>query len=198
MTKRPDRLSISRRRFLQVCACTAAAGALGATGYVVANAPLPPPYSDSSVFQTQVAGTPTPDAPMLLVTNPGAQPSFGAYLGAILRAEGFAAFRMARLDALDRALLAQFPLVLLAAGPLPAEAADLFRAYVLNGGHLIAFRPDSRLADLMGVRALGGEVTDGLLSVADHPLAQGITTQALQVHTSMAQYELSGAEAIAG
>ncbi len=197
MTKCPDRLSISRRRFLQVCACAAATGALGATGYVVANAPLPPPYSGSSVFHTPVVGTPAPDAPILLVTNPAAQPSFGAYLGAILRAEGFVAFRMARLDALDRALLAQFPLVLLAAGSLPAEAADLFRAYVLNGGHLIAFRPDSRLADLMGVRALGGEVTDGLLSVADHPLAQGITTQALQVHTSIAQYELSGAEAIA-
>lgn len=197
MTKRTSRPIISRRRFLQACACTVAAGALGATGYVVANAPLPPPYPESSVFQTPVAGIPTPGAPILLVTNPGAQPSFGAYLGAILRAEGFVAFRMARLDAINPALLARFPLVLLAVGPLTAEASDLFRAYVLNGGHLIAFRPDPHLADLMGVRALGGDVTDGMLSVADHPLAQGITTQALQVHTPMAQYELAGAEAVA-
>jgi hypothetical protein len=188
---------ISRRRFLQACACTAAAGASGATGYVVANAPLPPPYSESSVFQTPVAGKPNPDAPILLVTNPAAQPSFGAYLGAILRAEGFVAFRMARLDAINPALLAQFPLVLLAAGPLTAANAHLFQAYVLNGGHLIAFRPDARLADLMGVRALGGDVTDGFLSVADHPLAQGITTQSLQIHTPVAQYELAGAEAVA-
>ncbi|MDW8215160.1 MAG: twin-arginine translocation signal domain-containing protein [Roseiflexaceae bacterium] len=197
MTKRTHHPIISRRRFLQACACTAAAGALGATGYVVANAPLPPPYSESSVFQTPVADKPTPDSPILLITNPQAQPSFGAYLGAILRAEGFVAFRMARLDAIDAALLAQFPLVLLAAGPLTAEAADLLRTYVLNSGHLIAFRPDPRLADLMGVRVLGGEVNDGLLSVADHPLAQGMTTQALQVHTPMAQYALAGAEPVA-
>lgn len=197
MTKRTHHPIISRRRFLQACACTAAVGALGAAGYVVANAPLPAPCSESSVFQTPVAGKPAPDAPILLVTNPGAQPSFGAYLGAILRAEGFVAFRMARLDTINPALLAQFPLVLLAAGPLTAEAADLFRAYVLNGGRLIAFQPDPRLADLMGVRALGGEVIDGLLSVADHPLAQGIVTQALQVHTPIAQYEPAGAETIA-
>ncbi|MDW8145841.1 MAG: hypothetical protein RMJ48_06030 [Roseiflexaceae bacterium] len=144
-----------------------------------------------------VADKPAPDAPILLVTNPKAQPSFGAYLGAILRAEGFVAFRVARLDAINAALLAQFPLVLLAAGPLTAEAADLFRAYVLNGGHLIAFRPDPRLADLMGVRVLGGEVTNGLLLVADHPLARGIVTRALQVHTPAAQYELAGAEPVA-
>ncbi|MDW8145840.1 MAG: twin-arginine translocation signal domain-containing protein [Roseiflexaceae bacterium] len=42
---------VTRRRFLQACACTAAAGMLGAMGYVVANAPLPPPYSESSAFQ---------------------------------------------------------------------------------------------------------------------------------------------------
>ncbi|MFQ3682733.1 twin-arginine translocation signal domain-containing protein, partial [Roseiflexus sp.] len=94
MTHHTHHPILSRRRFLRACACTAAAGALGATGYVVANAPLPPPYSESAVYQRPDSDKPTPDAPILLVTNPRAQLSFGAYLGAILRAEGFVAFRM--------------------------------------------------------------------------------------------------------
>lgn len=197
MTHHTHHPILSRRRFLRACACAAAAGTLGATGYVVANAPLPPPYDVSSVYQTPVSDTPSPDAPILLITNPRAQLSFGAYLGAILRAEGFAAFRMSGLDAINPALLAQFPLVLLASGPLTADEAELFRAYVLTGGHLIAFQPDQRLADLMGVRFLGGSITGGLLPVADHPFARGVTTRALQVHTPITQYALTDAEAIA-
>ena len=197
MTKRTHRPIITRRRFLQACACTAAAGALGATGYVVANAPLPPPYPETEAFQSPVTGKPSPGAPVLLVMNPKAQPSFGAYLDAILRAEGFVAFQTARLDDVDPTLLAQFPLVLLAAGPLTAATADLFRNYVLAGGRLIAFQPDQRLADLMGVRAVGGATTDGFLSVTDHPLAQGIARKSLQVHTPIVQYEPVGADVVA-
>lgn len=197
MKPHAQRPFITRRRFLQTCACTVAAGAFGATGYVVANAPLPPPYAATDVFQAPVAGTPAPDAPILLVTNPDATPSFGAYLGAILKAEGFVTFRMIRAGDVDPALLAQFPLVLLAAGPLNAATAGLFRNYVLAGGHLIAFQPDPRLADLMGVRSVGGVTTEGFLTVTDHPLAQGIARQPLQVHTPVAQYALDGADVIA-
>ena len=197
MKQPAQRPIITRRRFLQACACTVAAGALGATGYVVANAPLPPPYAATDVFQSPVAGKPSPDAPILLVTNPDATPSFGAYLGAILKAEGFVTFRTIRVGDVDPALLARFPLVLLAAGPLTAATADLFRNYVLAGGRLIAFQPESRLVDLMGVRSIGGATANGFLKVTDHPLAQGIARQPLQVHTPVAQYALDGAEVIA-
>ncbi|MBO9343942.1 MAG: twin-arginine translocation signal domain-containing protein, partial [Roseiflexus sp.] len=40
------RRSITRRRFIQVCACTIAASAAGATGYVAVNAPLPAPQPE--------------------------------------------------------------------------------------------------------------------------------------------------------
>ncbi|MGQ9549169.1 MAG: twin-arginine translocation signal domain-containing protein [Roseiflexus sp.] len=192
-----QRPTITRRRFLQACACTVAAGAFGATGYIVANAPLPPPYAATDAFQTPFTGKPAPDVPVLLVTNPDATPSFGAYLGAILKAEGFVTFRTIRSGDVDPELLAQFPLVLLAAGPLSATTAELFRAYVLAGGHLIAFQPDPRLVDLMGVRSIGGVTTNGFLAVTDHPLAQGIVRQPLQVHTPIAQYALDGADVIA-
>ena len=188
---------ITRRRFLQACACTVAAGALGATGYVAVNAPLPAPQPESAALLAQAAGRPQPDAPILLVTNQRAMPSFGAYLGAILRAEGFAAFRTARIDDLDGALIGRFPLVILAAGELTSPEVEMFRSYVLSGGRLIAIRPDPRLADLMGVRHTGGVLARAYLSVADHPLARGIDRHAFQIHTPVEQYQLAGAEPIA-
>jgi len=191
------RRSLTRRRFIQVCACTVAASAAGATGYVAVNAPLPAPQPESAALLAQAAGRPEPDAPILLVTSQRAMPSFGAYLGAILRAEGFAAFRTARIDDLDSALIGRFPLVLLAAGELTSPEVEMFRAYVLSGGRLIAMRPDPRLADLMGARHTGGVLAGAYLSAADHPLARGIDRHAFQIHTPVEQYQLAGAEPIA-
>lgn len=191
------RRSMTRRRFIQACACTVAAGATGATGYVAVNAPLPAPQPESAALLAQAVGRPEPDAPILLVTNQRATPSFGAYLGAILRAEGFAAFRTARIDDLDSALISRFPLVLLAAGELTAPEIELFRSYVLSGGRLIAIRPDPRLADLMGVRHTGGVLTRAYLAAADHPLARGIDPHGFQIHTPVEQYQLAGAEPVA-
>jgi hypothetical protein len=197
MKQPAQRPIITRRRFLQACACTVAAGALGATGYVAVNAPLPAPQPESAALLAQATGRPQPDAPILLVTNQRAIPSFGAYLGAILRAEGFAAFRTARIDDLDSALIGRFPLVILAAGKLTSPEAEMFRSYVLSGGRLIAMRPDPQLADLMGVRHTGGVLARAYLSAADHPLARGIDRHAFQIHTPVEQYQLAGAEPIA-
>lgn len=197
MTKHPHRHRMMRRRFLQACACAGAAGAFGAAGYVAANTPLPAPRPGSALVDPFASGRPEPGAPILLVLNARTTPSFGAYLGAILRAEGFAAFRVARLDDLDLALLARFPLALLVAGELTPAEVDLFHAYVRGGGNLIAFRADYRLADLMGLSMIVGSSGDSLLAVADHPLARGVTGEMLQLHTPVDHYELNGAEAIA-
>lgn len=197
MTKRSHRHSMTRRRFIQACACTVAAGATGGVGYVAMNAPLPAPQPEAAAFLTPVAGPLESGAPILLVTNSRTTPSFGAYLGAVLRAEGIVAFRSAYLADIQPAVLAQFPLVLLAAGELTATESELFEKYVIEGGNLIALRPDRQLAAVMGVRFTGGTTDNMFLAVGDHSLSAGIVKTALQIHTPVDEYDLSGAETVA-
>ncbi len=138
--------------------------------------------------QIPVSRAQTPPPPVLLVTNAAGGSPYGAYLGEILRAEGLNAFDTADLSQLTASLMAQYSLVLLSSTALTsAQAADL-HAYVYGGGRLLAMRPDGQIADLFGLSAPNGTLTDGYLKIATSAgfdgktPGAGLAAESLQTH----------------
>lgn len=199
LTSKPPRRQLSRRRFMRLGAATGAAGLAAAVGYGVESTDLPAPYANPATGDDALgAGLPRPDVPLLLVINPRSANTFGRYLGEILRAEGLNAFRVARLDQLDRDYLANYALVLLGEGALDANEVALLTDYVASGGALIAMRPDPQLAGLLGVAFTGGQTADGYLRIVDeHSVCQGIAATMLQFHGPADHMRLDGAGALA-
>lgn len=189
---------LTRRQFL---------GAAGASGIALAGAAVvygteewqqePPVASATGYAPAPPAATPDPDAPLLLITNPAARPDFSPYLAEIMRAEGLVALRSAPLERVGAAELARFPLAVLAAGPVSADKAALLRAYVAEGGALLAFRPDPALGDLFGVRHLGSSAYGDYLR-RSWPDPIGLHNPGpLQVHGRYDRMEAAGARVLA-
>src|SRR5262249_58986615 len=112
----------------------------------------------------------------------------------IWRAEGFMAFDQRDIAAADAATLQSYPVVLLAETSLTSTQANRFTSYVAGGGHLIAMRPDAKLATVFGVALAGGAQTDGSLAIDS---AQGLATGRLQIHGPIDPYNLNGAIQVA-
>jgi hypothetical protein len=104
-----------------------------------------------------------PGGPIAVVVDP-ADP-FGRYYAEILRAEGLNEFDVANKQDLA-ATLANHQVVVLAETSLTAAQVTLLTTWVNNGGNLIAMRPDSQLASLLGLGADGGDRTNGYIKVA--------------------------------
>lgn len=195
----PKRRLLSRRQFLGAAAAgVVGLGAAGATyGFEARNAPAP--FSpEAGLVPPATASGKMPEAPLLLIGNGRETPSFDAFLGEILRAEGLIAFRETTLAALDPQSLSAFPLAVLAPGPLQPDEAELVRRYVAQGGALLALRPDQRLADVFGVRHLGALEDGGYLQVVPGaPAVAGIEPGPLQYHGPSDRLELAGARELA-
>jgi hypothetical protein len=132
------------------------------------------------------------------VTNSTAPNRFGAYIGEILRAEGLNAFDSIQLSSLTSTNLAQYKVVILTETPLNASQVTLFTNYVSNGGRLLASRPDTQLAALFGLNAMGSAQSDGYLKIEGATSAgQGLPTETLQIHGAADRYTLNGAAVIA-
>ncbi|WP_216361586.1 hypothetical protein [Candidatus Chloroploca asiatica] len=194
-----QRTLLTRRQFLG----TVAAGAIGLStagiGYGLEARQAPPPFGPEHGVVAGAATLPAPaTAPLLVVGNARAVPSFAGYLAEILRAEGLFAFQEAEVTRLTLTALQQYPLVLLSAGPLTADEAALLRRYVVEGGMLLALRPDPRLDEVFGVRHLGAVEARGSLQVVPGaPVVAGIETGRLQYHSPSDRLELAGAQELA-
>lgn len=148
----------------------------------------------SALFRVSGSRAQATSVPVLLIPNGG----YGAYLGEILRAEGLNLFDQVAINGMNASLLAQYSAVILGPGSLtPTQAADL-RAYVNNGGRLLAVRPDTQIVDLFGLGTNAGGLSDGYLKISatasfdgSSPGA-GLTTQTLQIHGQADQYALAG------
>ncbi|MGZ6682435.1 MAG: FlgD immunoglobulin-like domain containing protein, partial [Solirubrobacteraceae bacterium] len=71
--------------------------------------------------------------------------------------------------------------------------------WVTAGGNLIAMRPDTRLAGLLGISPVGGTSDDANLSVdTSRAPGAGITSASLQYHGPADRYALAGATSVAG
>jgi hypothetical protein len=187
---------------LQVLGVAGAATAATALGYeLVVNRnqrspelTLPSAASHNEAFSSQLGSAPV----LVLASKAGANNPFGPYLTEILRAEGLNCFQQAWLDDVDAAALRRFDTVLLAETELGAPAVEMLEDYVVQGGRLVAMRPDSRLAPLLGVKPPAGSTGDSYIKVnGQHPCARGIAAEYVQYHGPAGHYALDGAEAVA-
>ena len=122
---------------------------------------------------------------------------FGTYFAEILRTEGLNAFAVADIITVDVTLLSNYDVVILGEMSLDAGQVILFSDWVKAGGNLIAMRPDTQLATLLGLSDAGGTLTNGYLLVdtAAGP-GVGIVDQTIQFHGTADLYNLNGASAL--
>ena len=197
---RPLTTRLTRRQLLG--AATAAAGAaLGgaALTYGLEERRLAAPLAGATGMAPPLSSAvPAPDAPLLALTNPAADPDFSAYLIEILRTEGLATLRSAPVEQVGAAELAGFSVVVLAPGPVRDDQVALLRAYVGQGGALLGIRPDAKLASLFGVRPLGAAAPgDYLHIVSGLPELDGLEENLLQLHGPYDRLALDGARIVA-
>jgi hypothetical protein len=140
-----------------------------------------------------VAAVPPPPGGPILVVTSGAD-GFGGYLPEILRQEGLNEFDVADVGSLSPALLAGHGIVVLGPTGLSTGQVATLSAWVQGGGDLIAMRPSTNLAPLLGLTYAGGAVSNA--SVVATP-ASGVTTASMQFHGSADLYALNGASAVA-
>ena len=140
----------------------------------------------------------TGNNPILVVLSCNELNEFGGYTSEILKAEGFNAFQVEQVDTVTPDLLNSFDIVILTEADLSAVQSDVFRAYVLNGGHLIAFRPDRQLSDIFGLCDSESVVEEGYICVdPETNIGKGISAETMQFHGKADGHTLNGAEAIA-
>ncbi len=137
-----------------------------------------------------------PHFPILLLT---AEKGYDNYAGEILRAEGFNEFLTSTLTArttLDD--LKSFNLVMLTEATLTKPQAKLLERFVNEGGSLLAFRPDRKLAPVFGLQYFLGTAEASYIVVDTSTIAgKGIVSQPLQVHGKLDTYTLNAGRRIA-
>jgi hypothetical protein len=139
-----------------------------------------------------------PGGPILVVT-PGSSDEFRNYVPEIMRGEGLNDFASAPVSSLSPALLSSYDVVVLSRTALSDAQAAMVSNWVNAGGNLIAMRPDTRLAGLLGISALGGATADDANLSVDTSKAPGagITSALMQYHGPADRYALAGATSVA-
>lgn len=146
------------------------------------------------------ATIPAPPGGPILVVTPSTSDEFRNYVPEIMRGEGLNDFAAASVNSLSPALLASYDVVVLSRTPLSDAQAAMLSNWVNAGGSLIAMRPDTRLAALLGISPLGGATSDDANLTVDTSRAPGagITSTSLQYHGPADRYALAGATSVAG
>lgn len=142
-------------------------------------APPPPPPEEG------------PGGPILVVTN-GAD-RFGGYVAELLRTEGLNEFSTTDVSNLSAAKLADRRIVILGRGALTDAQVATLTTWVQDGGKLIALRPDTRLASLLGITAAGGTLSEGYIKVdTTSAPGAGIAGATMQFHGTADRYTADG------
>ena len=102
-----------------------------------------------------------PGGPILVISDPS--DPFDRYYAEILTAEGLNAFDVRNADQVSDATLSGYSVVILASDA-PALASSL-SAWVQGGGNLIAMRPGTSLAGLLGLGSDTGDLDNGYIRV---------------------------------
>jgi hypothetical protein len=135
--------------------------------------------------------------PQVLVVQSAAN-KFGGYLGEILRTEGVNAFTSIDVSLISPSLLSNFDIVVLGDTPLTPSQVTMLTNWVNAGGNLVAMRPDTQLAGLLGLTSGGTTLANAYLKVdATVPPGQGIVSETIQFHGTADRYTLNGATAVA-
>jgi hypothetical protein len=132
-------------------------------------------------------------APILIVTNSAASNPFDTYLPEILRAEGLNQFSVKDLGTVQATDLSNASVVVLAETSLTATQANLFSNYVAGGGRLIAMKPDTQLAPVLGLTPVGSTTTEGYFAInPGFTFSDGFPTATLPFHGQATNYSAAG------
>ena len=133
-----------------------------------------------------------PGGPILVIGYSGNP--FSRYYAEILRAEGLNAFKAMDISAVDATVLAQYDVAILGEMPLTASQVTMLSDWVNGGGNLIAMRPASQLATLLGLTSSGTTLAQGYLAVdTSRAPGLGIVGQTIQFHGTADRYTLAAA-----
>ncbi len=136
-------------------------------------------------------------APILVLAT---STNFGTYTGEILKAEGFNEFILDSLtdDKITPAYLTRFDIVILSETTVTKEQNALLTDYVMNGGALIAFRPDKQMDELFGIIQTNSSVKEGYIKIdTTNDTGRGLVGESVQFHGYSGIYKLNGGEEIA-
>ena len=137
-----------------------------------------------------------PGGPILIITNGG--DVYSKYYTEILRAEGLNYYDSKELASVDATTLTNYKAVVLAQATLSQSQADMFSNWVSSGGNLIAMRPDSKLASLLGLTVAGSTRTNQYLFIdTTKAPGQGLVNESIQFKGVADNYTLNGATAAA-
>lgn len=137
-----------------------------------------------------------PGGPILIVTH-DSNP-FTKYYAEILLTEGLNSFKMMNLSDLTAGKLAEHEVVLLGEMPLTTTQVSLLTTWVQNGGNLITFRPDKKLASLLGLTDASSSLSEGYLQIDTAGLpGEGLVGETIQYHGIADRYALNGATMVA-
>ena len=143
-----------------------------------------------------ISPTEGPGGPILVISS--SSNPFSRYAVEILRAEGLNEFAAADISTVTPSMLDSYDVVVLGEMPVTADQVLMFTTWVTNGGTLIAFRPSTLLAPLLGLTPATGSLSDKymLINTASGP-GSGIVGQTIQYHGQASLYLLAGATSIA-
>lgn len=140
----------------------------------------------------------SPSSNPILILAPIAD--FGTYTAEILKAEGFNAFTLESLDSkkLTPFYLKKFDLIFLAECKLERATREIIERYVHQGGNLVAFRPDSSISRLFGIKPTNGKITEGYVRIDPTCEAgKGLTSKTMQFHGAAEIYSIKTATTLA-
>jgi hypothetical protein len=137
-----------------------------------------------------------PGGPLLVITS--AANKYSPYYAEILRTEGLNYFDVKDISTVDAGTLNNYTAVVLAEMPLSQSQADMLGAWVNTGGNLVAMRPDSKLASLLGLTNSGSTRTNQymLIDTGSAP-GSGLVGETIQFKGTADNYTASGASTIA-
>lgn len=137
-----------------------------------------------------------PAPPILVVTN--STNAFTSYYAEILRTEGLSAFTLGDISSLTPAMIAKYDVLILGQMTLSDAQATTISNWVVEGGNLIAMRPDKKLAGLLGLTDAGDTLAEGYLRVnTTNGPGVGIVGETIQFHGTADRYTLEAASSLA-
>ncbi|MBN1479665.1 hypothetical protein JXA70_05290 [candidate division KSB1 bacterium] len=134
----------------------------------------------------------------ILILAPNAD--FGTYTAEILKAEGFNAFTLESpySKKLTPFYLKKFDLIFLAECKPESAITEIIEGYVHQGGNLIAFRPDSSLSRLFGIKPTNEEIIEGYIRIdPTFEAGKGLTSKTMQFHGTADIYSIKTATNLA-
>lgn len=193
------RKPLSRRDFLKLAGVGTAVivpSTLGIGVYRTALGEFPPeqsPYVEI-IHTTNLDGS----VPILLVVNKESDNPFGIYFTEIMRAEGLNCFDTTDLSTLQPVSLEKYDVVILAETPLDVAQAEMFEAFVAQGGRLVGMKNANSMEAVFGVKRSEGSLSKGYIKTeSSHLASKGINSSTMQLHDDADLYDLSGAQPIA-